>query len=194
MGDITQNWVKVLMPFSENYNLKITASEFKKKNKIPQQTASRILNELVKDNLIEYDNQGKNKLFYLSKKNTSKILLNIVEAQKAIEFLIKNKKIAILINEILEHCEGIILFGSYASGKFDEKSDVDLIILEGNKKKIKIISERFSNKPHLQYIAYKEFEISLKEKNALGIEIMQNHILFGDISKIIKIIWRIANG
>ena len=55
LSNITQIWVRILMPFSNNYSVKISASELARLSKVPQQSASRHLNNLVKLNLIDYD-------------------------------------------------------------------------------------------------------------------------------------------
>lgn len=192
MSNITQKWVELLNPFSKEYNKKMTASEISRETKIPQQTATRILNSLVKKNLIEYQRQGKNKLFYLNLKTSStEIILNLVENQKALDFLIENKKEAVIIEDLLKHCESIILFGSYASKKFDEKSDLDLVIIgKSDKKKIKEIKERQILEINEHYTDFVEFENKIKERNALSIEIIKNHIVLGDVSTIIKIFLR----
>jgi len=192
MSNITQNWVKPLIPFSNGYNLKLTSSEISRKSKLPQQTVSRLLNKLVRKNLIEYIKQGKNKLFYLNlKTNQTEIIINIVENYKALEFLMGTKKIGVILEDLLEHCESIILFGSYASLKFDEKSDLDLIVF-GAKDKFNTIIRQFSKEIHPHFVSHKEFEKLIKEKNPLTIEVIGNHLIFGDVSKIVKVF--IKNG
>ena len=191
MSNITQKWVDVLKPFSCNYSDKISVSELARKSKMPQQTVSRILIKLIKLNIINYNIEGKNKKYYLdmSKKET-KIIFGIIENQKALEFLYVNKVVAIIINELLDYCEAIIIFGSYSSGKFHENSDLDLIIFNGNKKKLFKVKNKQTITINEHYTNYEKFEKLLKSKNPLTIEIQQNHIIFGDVSKIIEIFWR----
>ncbi len=187
MSNITQRWVEVLKPFSGEYSKKLTASEIARKTKIPQQTANRILNNLVKRNLINYEKQGRNKLFYFNlKKEQAKILFNIVESKKALDFLIKNKKQGTIIADLLKNCESLILFGSYALDKFDEKSDLDLIIFKA-KKRFKEKINLFPIRIHPHFTDFKNFEKLIKGKNPLALEIVKNHIIFGDVSRIIKI-------
>ena len=64
MANIGQIWPDVLVPFVNDYNLKLTASDISRKTKIPRRTASRILEKLIKINLIRYDIDGKNKKYY----------------------------------------------------------------------------------------------------------------------------------
>ena len=192
MSNITQKWIDLLIPFSDDYSSKRSAIQISKKTKISQQTASRCLNKLAKLNLINYEKEGKNKLFYFDFKNPkTKTILNLIENQKTLQFQLKIKEASIIINEFLNFCESLIVFGSYASGKFSKNSDLDIVILgKCNKEKIKKIKQKQIIDINEQYISYKEFFQKLKTKNPLSLEIMKNHILFGDVSKIVDIFWR----
>lgn len=188
LSDITHKWVNLLLPFLNDYFAKFSVSELSRKSKVPQQTASRILSKLVKLNMICYVMEGKSKLFYLDfDKQITKIMLNIIESQKALRFLLKRKEITV-INELSEYCDSLILFGSYANGKFNQNSDLDIIILgKCDKEKIKQLKQKQIIQINEQYISYNDFLKAVKLKNPLAIELFQNHILFGDILKIIEI-------
>tara|TARA_Y100000034_G_C6909547_1_gene423492 strand:- start:3531 stop:4139 length:609 start_codon:yes stop_codon:yes gene_type:complete len=195
MSNITQKWVNLLFPFSNNYLLRVTASELAKITKIPQQTASRYLNELVKQNLMSYEKQGKNKLFYFDlEKESTKILLNLIEINKSLKFQSKIQTASVIINQILKNCESLIVFGSYASYDFTKNSDLDVVILgKCNKKQIKKIKQKQIIEINEHYVSYSEFNKILKSRNALSLEILNNHILFGNISKIVEIFWKREN-
>jgi len=192
LSNITQKWVDLLIPFSDNYSAESSASELARKSKIPQQTASRLLNKLVKLNLINYTKKGKNKLFYFDlEKQTTKIILNFIENQKALQFQLKIKEIPVVINEILKYCESLIIFGSYASDSFSKESDLDIVILgRCNKEEIKKIKQKQIIQINEYHVSYIEFARILKSKNPLSLEIMKNHVLFGEVSKIVDIFWR----
>lgn len=178
MSNITQKWVKAIEAFSLDYTSKLSASEISRIMKIPQQTVSRILNEMVELNLIRFKRQGRNKLFYLEKNEKTNLIIRIIESQKALEFLNKNKEEALIINDLLEKFDNVIVFGSYASGKNKKDSDLDILILSNKKNILKIkskynieINEHFVNK--------------FDKNNPLVKEVISNHILFGKIDKII---------
>lgn len=191
ISNITQKWVDVLIPFCNDYSARFTASTISKKSKIPQQSVSRILNNLIKFNLVNYITEGKNKLFYFDLRNkNSLIVLNILENYKALNFKLSVKNAGIFINDVLEHCDGLIIFGSYASGKHDKNSDLDIVFFGGKKDKIKEIIEIYNFDVHGHYVNFSEFNKILKQRNTLAIEIMHNHVLFGDVSKIVNIFWR----
>lgn len=192
LGNITQKWVTMLLPFSGDYSAKFSASELSRKSKIPQQSVSRYLNQLAKLNLINYTKKGRNKLFYFDlEKQTTKIMLNLIENQKALSFQLKLKEISVIVNEILKYSETLIVFGSYASGSFSKDSDIDVVIIgKHNKKQIKKIKQKQIIEINEHYISYNELSKLLRSKNSLAIEIRKNHILFGNISKIVDIFWR----
>lgn len=195
LSNITQKWVDLMLPFAEDYSNRMTESELARKSKVPQQSASRYLSKLVALNLINYEKQGRNKLFYLDLKNQSaRIMLNIIESYKSLQFCIKNREMAIIISEILKYCESLIIFGSYASGNFTNESDSDIVVLGKHyKEQIKKIKQKQIIEINEHYSEYNKFKKILASKNPLAIEIMKNHLLFGDISKIIDIFLRTAN-
>lgn len=145
LSNITQKWVDILKPFSNNYSQKITASKLNKLTKIPQQTISRVLNELVKLNLIKFERSGKNKYYYFNLElNQSKIIIEMIELKKSIDFILNKPQINIIIEEILENADSCILFGSYSNYKDKNDSDLDIIIINGNDKKLQKIKNKNS--------------------------------------------------
>ena len=142
--------------------------------------------------MLNYIREGKNKLFYFDlKKQTTRILFNLIENQKALYFQLKIGEITIIINEILNYCDSLIVFGSYASYSFTKESDLDIVILgRCNKEQIRKIKQKQITEINEHYVPYAEFFKKLKSKNPLSIEIMRNHILFGNVSKIVDIFLR----
>jgi predicted nucleotidyltransferase len=189
MSNITQNRVKSLIPLTNNYETKLTQSDLAKITKIPQQSLSRYLNEYVKEGIMEYQTQGKNKLFFINTKNNlSLTTYQLIENQKALQFQQKMNEITPILNELLNYTEAIILFGSYSNYKNHKNSDLDLILIgKTNKEKIKEIKRRVPIEINEEYLSFAELEKSFKVKNPLIIEIINNHILFGDISRIVKL-------
>lgn len=189
MGDITQKWVEIFFPFTSDYKTAMTTSMISKKTQVPQQTANRILNDLVKKNFIKYKTQGKNKLFYFDlKKEQTNLFFNIIECKKSLNFLKKYPKISIIIEDLIEFCDSLIIFGSYPLGKNKEDSDLDIIVLNiKNKEKFNKKSRAFPIEINPHFIKYNEFANLLKKENPLSLEIKHNHILIGNISKLVRI-------
>jgi len=192
ISKLTLNKVNLLIPFTNNYSSHISASELARRTKVPQQTVSRQLNDLVKLNILNYKKIGTNKLFHFElEQQSSKLMFNLIETFKSLEFLSENEAIAVIISDLLECCENLIVFGSYASGKFTEGSDIDVVFLgKCNKEQIEMIKEIRPIKINEHYITKSEFTTLLDKRNPLVLEIKENHVLFGDISQLVKIFWK----
>jgi predicted nucleotidyltransferase len=189
MSYITQKWVNLLLPFTSDYNAKLTSSELAKLTKIPQQTCSRLLNKLEKKNLLRFVKKGRNKLFFLDlNKETTKMILSLLEIQKALQFQFNFPKISLIINEMLANCNSIILFGSYAANTSNKESDLDLLVINrANKKEISKIKRKQTFEINEHFIQLSEFKKSLGSQKALALEILRNHIIFGNFSDIIDV-------
>ena len=139
--------------------------------------------------LIEYTLIGKNKLFYFDfLKHSTKNIFEIIENHKSINFILTQKEISQVTKELSNYCESIVLFGSYSSRKNKKTSDIDLIIINSkDRQKISREIKTFPFEINEHFVTLKEFEKSLKEKNPLSIEILNNHVLFGNISKLIEV-------
>ncbi|MEM4263871.1 MAG: nucleotidyltransferase domain-containing protein [Candidatus Woesearchaeota archaeon] len=184
MTNISQ--INALIPFASDYGLRIHASMLAKEINRPQKTISRQLNSYCETGLLKYKREGKNKLYYLDLEDpATKTLLNLVESYKSIEFLCKNKKIALLIKELCKKAT-VILFGSYAKGKATPESDIDLVIM-GSRKSAEEIIKKYPFKVSLQYITVQKLKTLIKEKNALALEIKKDHIIFNNFEEIINI-------
>lgn len=192
LSDMTQKWVDMLLPFSSGYSTKISLSELSKMSGVPQQTASRYMRSLVKSNLISYERRGRNKLFYFDlNKATTKTVFNLIESRKALLFQLKSKDAIMAIGDMLKHCEGIVVFGSYASEEQRKDSDLDLVILgKTEKAEIKKIKQKQFIEINEHYSSFSGFKKMLSERNPLAIEIMNNHILLGNVSKIVDVLLR----
>ncbi|MBT4538750.1 hypothetical protein HOC32_00530 [Candidatus Woesearchaeota archaeon] len=189
MTDISQKTTSnlgVLMSYTRCYNNNLHASEIARLEKIPQKTVARKLDHLQKEGLINFKRVGRNKKYFLDlKKEASVNILRVLESYKAILFLVKHPKLALLIDEI-SRVAPIILFGSYAKGNATKSSDVDLVIVSKEDKKVKAILERYPFKFHSYFLSLVEIKKMLKNNEHLAIELVKDHILFGDQEKIIK--------
>lgn len=196
MFNVGQRWSDVLGAYLNEYSVKLSASDIARKIGFERRTVSRVLSQLVKLNLIKYKILGKNKLFYLDLENPkSKILLEIAENKKSLDFCLHNTEVFLAIKDLSDVCSSVIVFGSYASGKSKKNSDLDLVVFEcKDKKKIKQIKENHLININEHYVGYSEFLKLLKKKQALSLEILSNHIIFGDVSKIVNLFKEKNNG
>lgn len=189
MTDIGQIRLDILIPFANEYDIKLTASDISKKTKIPRRTISRTLSKLVKLNLIRYSIEGKNKKFYFDLKDQRiKFFINFIENYKALKFSLEQKNIYFILEDIIK-ARDIVLFGSYAKGQANKESDVDVLIIGNQSERIRKIARKQIKKISIQFSTLNDFEKLLKKKNTLAIEIMKNHIIFGS-SQFFELCWR----
>lgn len=134
-------------------------------------TILRKINELLKENVIDYKQEGKNKVFFIKNTLKSKNYIYSAEIHKLNNLLKKNPELSIIFEDIKRvFSKGmIILFGSYAKGISKKDSDID-VYLETNdntlKNKLKEINSKLS-------IKIGKFDT----KSLLIKEIIKNHII-----------------
>ncbi|MBU1129438.1 MAG: nucleotidyltransferase domain-containing protein [Nanoarchaeota archaeon] len=104
--------------------------EISRKLKISHSTISRRINNLLKENILDFYLEGKNKVFFLKNNLKAKNYVFLAEIYKRNKFLQTNPKLSILFEDILKTAkvELIVLFGSYAKGNFEKSSDIDIYI------------------------------------------------------------------
>lgn len=178
--------LSVLLLYTKGYDQRLYASEIARKLRMPQKTVARKLDYIQKNFLLNYERVGKNKHYFLDlTKESSFALLQLVENYKELLFLIKHPKLSLLLNEICLS-NSVILFGSYAKGRAKSDSDLDLVILGKENKKIKSIMKRYPFEIHSYFINLAEFKRMLKKEEPLAKEIVKDHVLFGEKEKVIK--------
>jgi predicted nucleotidyltransferase len=134
-------------------------------------TILRKINELIKENILDYKKEGKNKIFFIKNNLKAKNYVYSAEIYNLNKLLKKYPELSIILEDIKKCFQNgmIILFGSYAKGNPKKDSDID-IYLETNdnkiKNKIKGINSKLS-------IKIGEFNI----KSLLIKEIIKNHII-----------------
>jgi predicted nucleotidyltransferase len=186
---MSQKSYQLLAAFTASYGGRFSLAELAGIAGIPRQTASRLLEGMAASGIIDYRVQGRNKLsfFDLSKKSTE-LVLGIIESQKSLAFQSRMKEASIIVNGLLKLCDTVVVFGSYASGSFSRSSDLD-VLLAGDRRDADIsgLKGRHSVEINEQRATYQELATMLAAKNPLAIEIMKNHVIFGDVSRIVKL-------
>jgi predicted nucleotidyltransferase/predicted transcriptional regulator len=180
MTNISQNMLDVLVPFTRGHR-ELTASAVMRERGMAQKTVARILSRYEKSDLIEYKRDGRNKRYYFPAHPVSFMMLNLVEQYKAVQFFARHKKLQPMITE-LSRCGSIVLFGSYAKGKEKQDSDVDIWYVGSKTTKVTKIAARYH--VYMQYDTLSSFQHKLKKKHPLSIEIVKDHIIFGEVHDI----------
>jgi predicted nucleotidyltransferase len=134
-------------------------------------TVLRKINELIKENILDYKKEGKNKVFFIKNNLKAKNYVYSAEIHKLNNLLKKHPELSVIFEDIKKNfLRGmIILFGSYAKGIPKEDSDIDIYLETNNndtKNKIKEIHSKLS-------IKIGKFDT----KSLLIKEIIKNHII-----------------
>jgi len=147
-----------------------------------QTSIARKLKQLEKENIVDYREEGRNKVYYLKETLEAKESLKILEHKKQIEIISKYPRLRSIFNEIKskEKIQLAILFGSYAKGIQTKKSDIDIYIETQDRnlqKQLKLIDSKLS-------IKIGKFDI----KSHLAQEIIKNHIIVKGVEKFYELI------
>src|SRR3989338_3877262 len=134
-------------------------------------TMRRYLNTLVKEGIVGYHHEGKNKSFYLKSSLAARYATYQAEIQKALLLIHKYPQLSVILAQVLDATDVplVIVFGSYA--KFQPKvgSDIDVYIETTSatmKKKIELLNSKLS-------VKIGRFDT----KNLLVKEIIAHHVI-----------------
>lgn len=173
------NKLKIMNYLGKNFGKKFTMHELSILTKIPYATFYRTIAQI--QDLVDITAIGKAKTININTNN--KIVnsyLSISSYEEKKDFL-KNQPIISKIDKELETKDIVLLFGSYAKKLENEKSDIDLLII--NKKGNKTVSFAnyetiFKKKINPIFITQKELKLMLEEKTEnLGKQAIKNHIV-----------------
>jgi len=142
---------------------------------------------LEKMSMISKETLGNLKIIEINKRISSDILIEI-ELKRKNDFLKKNQWCSLLIKDVIDNSSNpffiLLIFGSYAKNKQNEKSDIDLLAIVKDKSEIKamqesILREYTKIKKSLVIVDIQDFKdmISNPEKFNVGNEARKNHIL-----------------
>jgi len=178
MANMSQMWLDIIIPFVNDYNVKLNSRVISDRTNIPRRTVSRILNNLASKNIIRYKIEGKNKKYSLDLKDLrTRLLINFVENYKSFKFSLDFLDLFVVLEEIIK-LNGLVLFGSYVRGDYTKESDVDILIIGKDSKKIRDLIRNFNKKINIHFSSLEDFSKLLKNKNTLALEIVENHIIF----------------
>lgn len=101
-----------------------------------------ILNELRRQNVLDYAVEGKNHIYFIKKTLLAKTLVLNAENYKLAKLLCEFPSLEPVFKEVIQKYPGqmIILFGSYAKFVPKEESDIDLYMESADKKAKETIS------------------------------------------------------
>jgi predicted nucleotidyltransferase len=134
-------------------------------------TLMRKINELVKENVLDYKREGKNKIFFIKNNLKAKNYVYSAEIYKLNKLLNKHPEFSIIFEDIKKNFSKgmIILFGSYAKGIPRVDSDID-IYLETNDLKLKNRLKELHSKLGIKIGKFDVNSLLIKE-------IIKNHVI-----------------
>jgi predicted nucleotidyltransferase len=137
----------------------------------------RKVKELEEENVVDYKEEGKNKVYFLKNNIEAKTYAFKTENYKLLKFLRKNSEFRNIIDKMQKdgRIRLCILFGSYAKGIAKSDSDIDIYIEtqdENIKKEIKYVNTKLNIK------------IGKYDKSSLLIkEIEKNHVIIKGVEE-----------
>jgi len=137
----------------------------------------RRVKELFRDNVVDYAQRGKNKVYFLKKNIEAKACAFMAENYKLIELLKKYPNLRGIIEKIQKNkaIKLAVLFGSYAKGMAKQDSDID-IYTETMNNKLKQEIEKIDTKLSVKIGRYDKTNLLIKE-------IDKNHIIIRGIER-----------
>lgn len=150
-----------------------------KLNIIPS-TIQRTIKKLEEQNIVDYQTQGKNKIYQLKKTPEAKQYIFITEHYKLIKIMQKTE-LRFIIKQLQEKTNNlIVLFGSYAKNLEKKDSDIDIYIETPDlnlQQELSKISKKLSIKIG-----------NLNKESLLTKEIIKDHIIIQKVERFYELI------
>ena len=140
-------------------------------------TILRRINNLIKEEILDYKREGKNKIFFIKNNLKAKNYVYSAEIYKLSKLVNKCPELGIIFEDVKNKISKgmIILFGSYAKENYKQNSDIDIYIETSDnliKNKIKDINSKINVKTG-------KFDI-----NSLLIkEVIKNHVIIRGVEE-----------
>ena len=190
---INKNELKILKLYRKRPFLRISIRGIM--NKIRSKSYQRVyeaVNELVKKNVLVLEKIGNTNLITLNLSREAILLLAFLDEKEGNK--IPNYLKIIDLKEISDYL--ILVTGSYASGRFNKKSDMDLVVIVPDKENVVFIQKLIENKTmlfvppvHLYVFRKKDFiEMLTDKKDNYGKEIVKNRIILKNAQRFYELV------
>lgn len=192
--NINSTTLGILGLYANNYAERLRLREVSRRIDIDVNAVRRQLLKLRHDNIMLSEQNGRNVEYRLNLGNRAvKFLIIMAEAYRSVLFIenrfIIKKMIGILD---LEADDIMILFGSFAKGKEDMDSDIDLLVF-GRKKpdeeKVALAGAAIDRKISVNYFNMDDFSDMLAHQDTLLKEAISGHILLKGIDAFCECLW-----
>jgi predicted nucleotidyltransferase len=167
---------QILQYFALNPTKEVYVKEIAKNLSLSPSICSKTLRELLKSGILEKRSSGQGQAHYykLSNNYLTKELKRFIGL-----FMIHE---AGLVNKIAEASEGltsIALYGSYATGEFNENSDIDLLVISSKKQKLRMrtLEQTIGKNINIQLFSIGQWLKMKKENDSFYLTVVKSHIL-----------------
>ncbi len=154
------------------------------------------LSSLEKAGLLISSERGRNRMYALNFRDIStKYALMMAESAEALRLIERVPLVKRMSEEFsaMRLAAGIALFGSYASGTFSERSDIDILavgtLAAKEAKSIKHLGAIYGKRVDLKISSLANFDDGLRKGDPLIREIVANHALIHQQEIITDVLW-----
>jgi|SRR3989338_7921303 len=191
--EMNKNELKILELFRKELFLKASIKKIMKIIKSNSyQRVYEAVEELVNKNILSSEKIGNTNLIRLHLSREAILLLSFLDEKEGNK--IPNYSKILDIKEISDYL--ILVTGSYASGKSNKKSDMDLVVIVPDKEDVVSIQRLVENKAmlfsppiHLYVFRKKDFvEMLNDKKDNYGKEIVKNKIILKNAQRFYELV------
>jgi len=177
--------LRILSFLFKNPKKEFTETELIKKVRIGKGAASDAITRLSKSGIISIKRIGKTKLISLNLLNPLTFSLRRIFDWQRLTSLPKNRISSILLfrTYTCNHAKAIVLFGSLQAGTFNEKSDIDLLVITGHEKEIntarKIVLDLTGERLNIHLLNPKNAPKEYQKNNMITNALLTGILIYG---------------
>ncbi len=174
---IIKEWKKfkgwIVIEYFLKTSKEIHVKELARQLKISPQTANHYLKFYTKEKILKERKEGNLLLYSLA----DNCLTRQLKIFYILDILFEFSRSFVKENNITS----FILYGSHASGTYDENSDIDLLIISQQKKlnlnKVKALEKKMGKEVKIQVFSLGEWRNLKRKKDRFAQSVLLNHIL-----------------
>ena len=169
---------KILSHFLANPNTSFHVKQLARILNVSPASVSNAVKSFEEDGLLSKEEKGLAHIYRLDSDNS---MVAPLKKAYGIAFVLSSKPKEKIL-EIDPNIISLALFGSYAEGSFDEKSDIDFLIVTSARKEMFIkvaqkLEEEMQKEVSLSVLKLSEWRAMAKKEDAFYKRIVENHIL-----------------
>src|SRR3989338_6360340 len=160
-------------------------AELIKVTKLTRPRTLRVLRKLVTQGIVEISAEANIKYYSLKKTSLVSSTLSLIEYNRTLLFLAKNKTLSRaieMLKEMYADYSVMLIFGSVVKGYATKTSDIDILLLkedvsQNDIKKIEDIVDLINGRTGLKISPYLMALEEFKKKNDLAKQVIADHII-----------------